>query len=218
VFQKLGWRPRTRVALYVNPFPVRWMFPKPAKGLRVSTHAIDPSLPAGDLDALWTRVRNAYGLIARRTGADLRARYASHGARQYVMLCCYRDAACVGYLIVRVVPPGSKAKGATQGLIVDYLVHPDDADAFGALLAEAASVLIGRGARRIYCLSTSPACQHLLGLRGFFSPATPLMGRALRGNWKWLTYNARTEHPVADPASWFLTLGDCDLDYAWFQD
>jgi GNAT superfamily N-acetyltransferase len=218
VFQKLGWRARTRVALYVNPFPVRWMFPKPTKGLRVSTQAMDPALPAGDLDALWARVRDTYGLIALRTGAAVLTRYASHGARQYVLLCCYREAACVGYMIVRVVPPGSTKPGAPQGLIVDYLVHPDDAQAFGALLSEAASILIDRGVRRIYCLSTAPRCQHLLGSRGFLSPATPLMGRALRGNWKWLTYNAKPAQPVADPASWFLTMGDCDLDYAWFQD
>lgn len=218
VFQKLGWSDRSPVTLYVHPLPRRWMFRPASPQHRIMTAAIDASLPVWlDVDALWVRVRNEFPGIAVRTSASLLARYTTRGDRQYVLVGAYRGQAFVGYMIVRVVDAPSNDARPPQGLIVDYLVHPDDTGAFGALLSEAASTLVARGVNRIYAISTLPACQRVLRARGFLSPSTPLLGRWLKGNTKWFTHTAKAESSSPVPAGWHLTLGDCDLDYAWFR-
>jgi len=218
VFQKLGWSERSPVTLYVHPFPRAWMFRPRSTQHRIVTAAIDASLAVWpDVDALWMRVRDAFPGIAVRTSATLLARYATRRDCQYVLIGAYRGQALVGYMIVRVVDALSNAARPPQGLIVDYLVHPDDTAAFRALLSEAASTLVARGVDRIYAISTLPACQRVLRARGFLSPATPLLGRWLKGNAKWFTYTAKADFSSPVPAEWHLTLGDCDLDYAWFR-
>ncbi|MCX6537576.1 MAG: GNAT family N-acetyltransferase [Acidobacteria bacterium] len=218
VFHKLGWSDRSPVTLYVHPLPRRWMFRSASRQHRIVTAAIDGSLSVWlDVDALWMRVRNEFPGIAVRTSATLLARYTTQGNRQYVLVCVYRGQALVGYMIVRVVDALSNNARSPQGLIVDYLVHPGDAAAFGALLSEAASTLVARGVNRIYAISTLPACQRVLRARGFLSPSTPLLGRWVKGNTKWFTYTAKAVSSLPVPAEWHLTLGDCDLDYAWFR-
>ena len=218
VFQKLGWTDRSPVTLYVHPFPRAWMFRPASGGERVVTAECHASLPVWrDIDGLWARVRGAFPVVAVRTGASLLARYRTQGDRAYVLVCAYRDDVLVGYMIVRVVEDRSNHAHAPHGLIVDYLMHPDDAAAFGALLSGAGSRLVARGVNRIYAISTLPACQRVLRAHGFLTPSTPLLGRWIKGNTKWLTYVAKPG--VASPlaAAWHLTLGDCDLDYAWFR-
>jgi len=217
VFQKLGWSDRSPVTLYMHPLPRRWMFRPASPQHRIVTAAIDRSLPVWlDVDALWMRVRDTFPAIAVRTSASLLARYTTQGDRRYVLLGAYRGQALVGYMIVRVIEALSNGTRPTDGLIVDYLVHPHDTDAFATLLSHAASMLVDRGVNRIYAISTLPACQRVLRTCGFLSPSTPLLGRWIKGNTKWLTYTAKTESPSPVAAAWHLTLGDCDLDYAWF--
>ena len=218
VFQKLGWSDRSPVTLYVHPLARRWMFRSASSQHRIVTAAFDGSLPVWlDVDALWVRVRNAFPAIAVRSSASLLARYAARGDRQYVLVGAYRGHELAGYMIVRVVEALSSNARPPQGLIVDYLVHPDDTDAFGALLSEAASMLVARGVNRIYAISTVPACQRVLRARGFLSPSTPLLGRWITGNTKWFTFVAKPGVLSPLPGDWHLTLGDCDLDYAWVR-
>jgi GNAT superfamily N-acetyltransferase len=218
VFKKLGWQTRTPVTMYVNPWPVRGLLPKAAGGLRVSSHAIDPGFSAAaDLDALWTRLRDAYPSIARRSSTDLVQRYAPREGRRYQLVCAYRGRDCVGFLISRMVESASDTAPSTQGLIVDYLVGPEDADVFAGLLGAAGNWLLDGGAKRIACLSTVPAFERVMRRAGFFSPNTPLIGRAFRHNTKWLTYHSKVDPSLVDPSRWYLTLGDCDLDEVWYQ-
>jgi GNAT superfamily N-acetyltransferase len=219
VFQKMGWHERAGVTLYMHPYPARWLFRGPSASHRVSTHAIAAGLPAAaDLDRLWSQARDAYEAIARRDSAHILQRYESQGGREYVLVCCHRGPECTGYMIVRAVRPVSARSARTDGLIVDYLLHPDDADTFAALLGEAARVLRDAGAERLYCISTSRQSQRVLTSRGFLSPGTPLLGRLLRSNVKWLTFTQAPGAGRIDPAAWFLTMGDCDIDYAWHRD
>ncbi|MEI6667384.1 MAG: GNAT family N-acetyltransferase [Acidobacteriota bacterium] len=216
VFQKLGWSTRSPVPLLVHPLPRSWMFRHQSRHDQIATGAVDSALPAwAGIDALWLRVRDRFPAIAVRDSAHLLARYAKCDGREYTLLSASRGSAPVGYMIVRVVDSASNPARPPHGLIVDYLVDPDDADSFGALLAEAGSALVGRGVNRIYALSTLPACQRVLRRRGFVSPSTPLLGRWVQGNTKWLTCKGLGEDSSAVASAWHLTLGDCDLDYAW---
>jgi GNAT superfamily N-acetyltransferase len=206
VFQKLGWRERAGVEIGMHPWPKAFMFPR-QDGWQVSDSLVNSALPVReDLDALWARVGPAFSGIAARTSEHLIRRYAPHGGREYRIFRARRGADCAGYMIVRASGPG---------LIVDALAHPEDAGAFAALLAAASRCLIDRGVRRLYCLAPPPAWRRALERRGFLFPGTPLLGRRLRSQVKWLTCLAAGELGVPDPADWFVTLGDCDLDAAW---
>lgn len=218
VFQKLGWTDRSPVTVYMHPLPRRWMFPSTSPGHRIVTGAVEASLPVWpDVDALWCRTSDAFQGLALRTSASLLARYAAHRDRHYHLVCAYRDDALVGYMIVRAVENRSRGGRAPHGLIVDYLAHPEDGAAFGVLLSSAGSALAARGVSRIFAMSTLPACQRALRARGFLAPSTPWLGRWMAGNTKWLTYTAKAVLPAPVSGQWHLTLGDCDLDYAWVR-
>lgn len=216
VFQKMGWRERSPVTMFMHPLPRKWMFRMRPNGCRVDVSPLEAAGDAvTDLDGLWSRVQGLYPAIALRTGAQILTRYASHAGRSYALLRCYAQEDCVGYMIVRVVGSLSGDARPPHGLIVDYLVRPDDRAAFGSLLSEAASLLIDRGATRIYCISTVAACRRVLASHGFLSPSTPVLGRRLRGDTKWLTFATAADVPAVDAAAWYLTIGDCDVDYTW---
>jgi GNAT superfamily N-acetyltransferase len=215
VFHKLGWSDRSPVTLYMHPYPHRWLFGAVSASCRVETVALEASLPAWSaLNAFWLNIRDAFPAIVARDSASLIARYAAR-RRRYELVCAYRGAEVVGYMIVRAVDATSAGSKPPAGLIVDYLVRPDDADAFGALLADAARILTARGISRLYAVSTLPACERILRTRGFLSPSTPLLGRWLAGNTKWLTYVTAPGVSPQPPSDWHLTIGDCDLDDAW---
>ena len=203
VFARMGWSARKLVRVHMHPFPANWMFPENRGGLRVST--IEPTIES--LNGLWERVRRGYECIAARTPAELLQRYAPHGGRDYIWATSHRGGACSGYIVLRRV--------RSHGLIVDFLVEKGDTAAFDALLSTAVRTLIRMGAGRIYCLSTDPDCERILKSRGFMSSATPLLGRRLSSQNKYLTCRAEAGAPAIDPANWYLTLGDCDLDLAW---
>jgi len=219
VFQKLGWSNRTAVPVLMHPWPKRSLFPGCPAGVRIQAAEIGTVLPDAEaVDSLWARVNEAYPLLARRTSADLRRRYAAQPHRRYTLIRAGRGDECVGYMIVRVVRSRSGRPIAPPGLIVDCLVHPDDRETFGALLGEAAAVLTAAGCSRLWCTTTVPSQLALLRSRGFLSPDTPLLGRALTGNTKWLTWVATPAAAWVTSAEWYLTLGDCDIDYAWYVD
>ncbi len=203
VFQKLGWRERAAVEMSMHPWPKSWLFRRHG-GYELSRYPVDAKLPVkADLDALWASLSAVYPAIASRSSDDIVRRYSSHGGRAYDIITARRGGHCAGYMVVR-----------SPGLIVDALAAPDDASAFGAMLSESARHLIDLGATRLYCLATPAAWRRVLGRHGFLTAATPILGTRLKSQTKWLTLFA-TDAAVADPAAWFVTLGDCDLDLAW---
>ena len=212
VFEKLGWRPRAEVQLSMHPWPKTWMF-REQSGCEIVRVPIDAQLPVrAELDALWARVAPAFPAIAARTSDDILRRYASHGDRAYELLVARRGTECAGYAVVR---RALRSEKGHEGLIVDVLAAPQDTDTFGALLSASSRRLLELGAERIYCLVTPEAWRGVLARHGFLSAATPLLGGRLRSQTKYLTWTARDAASVPDPAEWFVTLGDCDLDLVW---
>ena len=150
VFQKLGWQARASVTLYMHPCPRRWMLRRPAGEYRVEASGLEPSGgTAATLDDLWSRLQRSYPVMARRTGAEILARYAAQGVRRYQLLRCHTPHSCAGYMVVRPVPPMADGAPPRDGLIVDYLVPPGEPAVFQALLREAVSSLLEAGVRRI---------------------------------------------------------------------
>jgi GNAT superfamily N-acetyltransferase len=203
VFARMGWSARAVVQVYMHPLPMRWMFPTTRGTLRLSNTG--PS--RDDLNRFWERVRQGYELIATREADELLKRYAPGDPRKYMWLTCHRGNECAGYVILR--------KVRSHGLFVDFLVEKGDREAFAALVSDGVRTLMREGVDRIYCLSTDSEWQRLLKSRGFLSSTTPLLGRRLGSQDKYLTYRTESASLTIDPSAWYLTLGDCDLDLAW---
>jgi hypothetical protein len=219
VFQRLGWHERVPVSLQMLPLaPFAYWIAATSipRDMRILRSGCPDNAVAPELDRLWLSVRDAYPAMAVRDSRALASRFAPTEHRRYVLLTCHRANECTGYMVVRSVAASEQPRRHGVGLIVDYLTAPGDLETLGALLAEGGRVLRANNVRRIYCLATPPAHRRALGRRTFLSPETPVLGRFLQAQTKWLTYFADRDCGLGDPAEWFLTLADCDLDYAWY--
>lgn len=168
--------------------------------LRVErVHALD-----GRTDALWARVRPAYGCLTRRDAAYLTWRYLAAASFDYRVLAAWRHDELAGLAVLR--PYHELRPGACA--LVDWLVPPDDSAACDALLA--ASLSVARAANRTTLLTSFAPCapeRAALLARGFVAVASretlahPLVYRAL---------DPRLS-PECLRQLWWMTLGDSDL-------
>lgn len=145
--------------------------------------------------AVWRRAAPHYPVMARRDLETLRWRYdlAPH-AEAYRRHYLTRNGETLGYVVTR-------SKG--QSLVaVDYLCAPDDV---APLFAHTLRLARRSGARLLVCLAQAPAVQRRLLPLGFVRLTGPrFMIRPTDG-----LADAR----LADPAAWYLTDGDSDLDH-----
>jgi hypothetical protein len=228
VFQKSGWHPRQTAKLYLCPLPMipgampllRSVLPT-APALRMEVAAISgPTDP--ELDALWNELRDSFDALVVRDARQLWSRYGMRQDRGYRIIRACRDNRLCAYMIVRVCPPNSLRSLKRYpmgrhplGLIVDYLVQPDEPRVFAALLDEAGRTLAARGARSILCLSTVPAFHRPLVVRGYLHGGTPLLARKLSSMNVGFTFFTKPGERELAERRWFLTLGDCDMDLTW---
>jgi len=219
VFRKAGWTDRSYARLCVHPFPRVLSCLARISDVYVRCLPADrASEVASDLDSLWETVRDRFGLLSVRDSVSIAKRFVSTPQREYTLLLAYRKQKLVGYMVVRMANPSSASKRPRVGLMVDYLADPKDGVAFRTLLGEASWLLVRLGAKRCYCLATHPCFQKVLARLGFLSAATPVLGRRLKSFDLGLTYFDSAESNGIDPRSWFLTMADCDIDSAWYQD
>ena len=216
--------------MYVNLFP---LLPGAMKVIGISSKKnlsqrieTGPVLNDGsfneEFDELWQHLRNSFGAIAVRDAAALQRRYCEQPDRQYTMLRGYRGDELAGYIILRTCPPNSLRSLRKYpmpkypiGLIVDYLVDPQDMPLFAAMLDKATTCLLKHGARYLLCLSTVPAFHSILVRRGFLHSGTPLVGSKLSVLRVGFTFTTQLNVEALNNSPWFLTLSDCDTDLLW---
>jgi GNAT superfamily N-acetyltransferase len=227
-FQKLGWHNRKTAQLYLNALPlvpaamptVRLFMPSAQiTEIREVDILSAASLEtyAADLDRLWQGLCHRYDALVSRSAQDLILRYSPRKDRNYRLTCAYRGNELIGYMVTRLCPPHSlnSLKRFAVGLIVDYLVAPEEGLVFGALLDRAGQALNERGAQCLLCLSTVPEFHKSLVSRGYLHGKTPLLGRKLSAMNIGFTCFSRIEEGGLLDLKWFLTLGDCDMDLLW---
>jgi GNAT superfamily N-acetyltransferase len=227
-FQKLGWHDRQRASLFLNPLPLVPMAMPLARKLASKAknseiRIIDIlnrdslSMYEDDLEELWSSIRDRFDAITCRNADALWNRYAPKKNRTYRLSCSYRDGKLIGYMISRLCPPNSlrSLKRLPIGLIVDYLVPPEEYLVFGSLIDEASRSLTELGAKCILCLSTVPEFQKRLISRGYLHSNTPFIGRKLAAMSVGFTCYSDGESKDVGNLKWFLTMGDCDMDRIW---
>jgi GNAT superfamily N-acetyltransferase len=219
--QKLGWQERRYVPLFLSPWltltrPFSRFLPsaRGGDGLEVTAHELSF---AGQFDAsfddLWLRARDRVAPCAVRDASALAQRYAREPQRGYTVLKSSKGDMLAGYMILRVLPPGtikSLPKFRT-GVVVDYLTDGDPM-VFGHLLSAAATRFAKCGASLILCMASRRDEQRQLQKRGFFGPKTPLVKYKLKG--VGFTYLSTVEGSL-DTRPWHLTVGDCDMELIW---
>ena len=158
-------------------------------------------------DGLWQRVRREYPVMVVRDRRYLDWRFVQRPDARYRILTATRGSDVVGYLVMRVV----EQDGARRGYLVDFLVVERSTAIFSRLVTRAVVCIKRDRAQSIACRAAVAPFRRGLFRQGF----VPVRERApgyLR------TYRPDVESPdrleclFQDPANWFLTMGDGDLE------
>jgi len=154
-------------------------------------------------DALWRTVAGETAVAVRRDRRTMTWRYLDNPFDRYRVLGVWDGAALAGCLVFKVV----RHERLTYGAIAEIVVPAADELTRQTLLAWALEELERAGADIVKTLATAPHLERALGRAGFYAfgsrcdfviGAVDAARAALRQR--------------VDPAGWYLTKGDCDLD------
>jgi hypothetical protein len=153
-------------------------------------------------DRVWSFASIDYPVICRRDSSYLQWRFDRFpGARACSRFWVTDETGVIGYVVLRI----GEHKGLRSAFIVDYLcrsaVVPD-------LLARVLDVSRSAGATVAYCSHQRPFASMVFRPLGF-----------VRRRSGWTFMNSVTDMPadtvglLSDPARWFITAGDSNLDH-----
>lgn len=153
-----------------------------------------------DADALWQQLRDAWPIALRRDATYANWRYAGHPRRRYALCECRSrgDGTLRGWFAYG---EGDFMRPETA-FLVDWLVHPNDADAIAAMVSDA---------RR------RAAAANLAIVAAIVNPATTCFAQLQRlgfmvGNTPYFIVITNDDQDIlAYRDGWFFTLGDSDL-------
>ncbi len=227
-FRRAGWTDLGMIPLYVRPLDPRRMLAGRgrnertwraiAAGLGMCVKLLDIaanlfSLRRGlhfvridrfdeRVDGLWRRICSEYPVIARRDHESLSWRFDKlPNPNDYQRFYMLRGDTLCGYAVLRV----GWRHGSPAGFIVDYLAPRRwMTPLFGRCLQEFRRC----GVAAVYWAGMHPESNRRLRLLGFARRASDahIMFRVTPGH-------DRPPSIVSDPASWFLTIADSDIDH-----
>jgi predicted N-acetyltransferase YhbS len=153
-----------------------------------------------DIDALWVKVQNQYGIIARRDQTFLNWRFAENVHSRYEAFGAVRQGQIAGYVILRRGQLGQRQ----MGYIVDMLSDRNDKETMGALLQHAIEVF-GDEVEAIECACAVREYQSILHQYGFvkMKESTP---------YAWCVDEPIRKQMKELKGEWFITRGDSDWD------
>ena len=201
--QILGWEEAPRPLRYLALLaiaPALW-FLDGAGHIR-NRHTDFLSVEAFDqrADILWQKISAAYPVLSRRDASWLRWRFDEGPDRgDYLRYYALHRQRLFGYFVLR----RTTWRGRTALAISDYLAAPGDV---ARLLACSVRVARQMGAAAVICNTLNVRAVGALRSTGFFR-------RRDQGT-RFLIYTSdeSLERVVGDPANWFVTSADSDLD------
>jgi len=176
-----------------------------------STRRGDHSLCAVDhfderSDVIWERVAPCYPVISRRDATMLRWRFdASPDRDRYQRFYLYDGAYPVGSIVLR----PRRWRDTNAVTIVDYVVEPRR---LPALLAITLREVRRAGYTAVLCTTQNPTGASAFRATGFIARRHADNGTRFTVRASEITSEARAL--LLDPAQWFLTAADADLDIA----
>ena len=157
-------------------------------------------------DALWRDMAAEVGCAVIRDAAYLNWKYVDRPASPFVCLEIRRAGQLAGVAVVVLREPGDSYT-YRRGVIVDLVVRPGDRAAVRRLLCEAVAELRRRGAASVVCLLAHDGLEQGLRRFGFLPRAPHHHFLVATGG-----CSEDEQRLLRDPAAWYLTAGDSDLD------
>lgn len=206
-FSRSGWTERQIVPLMIAASPRAYRVATTFRRTGGVAVQRGPVVFGDEFDAFWSTASQSV-VAAVRDRAALAARF-TDSAREYHLLRASRGGVLAGYLVLRVLPPGSIRSFSRFSIVMvsDYLVPPEQTDVFAGLMREATRFATEQRIRFVLCMSTHPSHQRALAAGGFLWHRTPLVGDRLRK-----LAVGFTATPTSPSGHWHLTPFDCDLD------
>lgn len=224
-FLRSGWTDLGHVPLFVHPIDVAVVAAAhDSHGPNVAK-ALNPLLRAADVcamtlarlsrfrlrpietfdrraDQIWHSVSRHYAVICRRDAETLNWRYTRFPEPGFYR-CFYLERAgrAVGYVVTR----SGHHNGLTSTHVVDFLCAPRHVL---PLLVASVDQARRSGSQAVYCMHPQGRLSRAFRIAGFFRRTTgwPLM---VKTN----DVPAEAQQALSDPAQWFLTSGDSNIDH-----
>lgn len=158
----------------------------------------------GRVDALWERARRPTKAMVIRDHRYLNWRYRDRPDAKYLLYGFERGTELEGFLVAR----STTYEGMPWGYLVDFLAPENSRDVLTSLIDEAVDELRRLGAAAVVCYLTDDAARSVLYRRGFFpAPQRNPIRFVL-----FLPEDSANLKRFTTPSSWYLTMGDGDLE------
>jgi predicted N-acetyltransferase YhbS len=153
-----------------------------------------------EIDALWTKVQNQYGIIARRDQTFLNWRFAENVHSHFEAFKAVRQGEITGYIILRRGQLGQRQ----MGYIVDMLFDRNDEETMAVLLQHAIEVF-GDEVEAIECACAVREYHSILNQYGFVKMKESIP-------YAWCVDEPIRKQMKKLKGEWFITKGDSDWD------
>ena len=153
-----------------------------------------------EIDSLWRKISNSYGVIVKRDQYFLNWRYAANKQLHYRLFTAFRKGDVVGYSVLR----RSQSIERNFGYIVDWFADINDSDALNSLIQHAIE-FFGDDVEVIECACTPPEYQEVLKNAGFLKMRESVP-------YFYCTDAHGRDRSKIKAANWFITKGDSDWD------
>lgn len=158
-------------------------------------------------DQLWRQTAESFSIAAVRDSAYLNWRYARNPLRHYQVLIAERDKQLLGFLVL--------GKLAVVGVVLEWLVVPEETSTGQALLAEATRWAREQHLAMLYCwmLPHQNFYTQLLEQSGFAHRPQKWMPGLFRSNTHFIVRAIPNSVHSPDPyqlSNWYVSLGDHD--------
>ncbi len=195
--QKTGWLRVMEVPLCGRDVPTRVAGPR-------SSVSVEPAARFGiEVDSLCQSLRDAFRFALARTSKYLNWRYFAKPGETYQVWVARSKGRPSGFLVCKRF---DNAPGQRRFHIVDLWAHPSDEDTWSALLRHALREAVESQATEISCwMPIAAPGRPLLMEHGFEIRKTNryLFARTPEGS--------SPSKKAADPANWYLMMGDSDV-------
>jgi GNAT superfamily N-acetyltransferase len=160
-------------------------------------------------DRLWRTVAGEFDCAVVRDASYLNWKYVEQPGQSFIRLE-FRDSGEVVALAILMVRPADDSYAYARGFIVDLVVAPSRAAVVRAVLAASCSVLEAHGADLVEVDLIARALAPRLKEIGFTArPPERVLLVSTAGA------SAGVAGALRDRRSWFITLGDSDVDRPW---
>lgn len=159
------------------------------------------------MDAFWKKIKNKYKIIGVRNAEYLLWRYIDMPYRKYKIFACGCEKNITGYVVGRI----TEVAGMKCGMIVDFIVEPDEANVAMALLKKIEQYFVSENVGLMGCLMQEHF-EEAIYLKKFKFFKCPKFMEPQPFPIIYRKFNEfEGQELFSDFSNWFFTMGDYDV-------